>query len=27
MSEEKKKSAESDINNRDIKNPADRDAF
>ena len=27
MSEEKKKSAESDINNRDIKNPADRDAL
>ncbi|WP_295726151.1 nucleotide exchange factor GrpE [uncultured Bartonella sp.] len=27
MSEEKKQSAESDINNRDIKNPADRDAL
>ncbi|MBI0139557.1 nucleotide exchange factor GrpE [Bartonella sp. W8125] len=27
MSEEKKKSGESDINNRDIKNPADRDAL
>ena len=27
MSEEKKKSGENDINNRDIKNPADRDAL